>query len=281
MLAYIEKIAQSLIELLRFPIRVPMQNRLQDVSGRMIVLAEELNRLDPREFEPPVQFDFVEARRKIRSLSHAPQDHWERSARYLRDASEDQRTEEISHYSGIFGDARAACEEVIRLLACHRGAIAGGAGRSFAFIKDAELREAIERDYRELAHALMPGAAWRSAVVLAGSILAAIVYHMLTANAGHVSRAMKSLKAPRKKDGGVRDLTQNVGEDEWQLGDLVRVAVDLGLLPVAQVEAIAPVVRDYRSFLHPRKEIRAVYPCTEAEALLAKGALDAVCNQLG
>jgi hypothetical protein len=33
-------------------------------------------------------------------------------------------------------------------------------------------------------------------------------------------------------------------------------------------------------FVHPLKEVRASYSCTEAEALLAKGALGAVCNHL-
>jgi len=37
-------------------------------------------------------------------------------------------------------------------------------------------------------------------------------------------------------------------------------------------------LRDYRNFIHPKKEIRTGYPCTEAEAFMAKGALDAVCN---
>ncbi len=62
--------------------------------------------------------------------------------------------------------------------------------------------------------------------------------------------------------------------------DLIKVAADLNLIPKERAVAIDQVVRDYRNFVHPRKEIKAKHPCVEAEAMLAKGALDAVCNHL-
>jgi hypothetical protein len=39
-------------------------------------------------------------------------------------------------------------------------------------------------------------------------------------------------------------------------------------------------LRDYRNFVHPKKELRAQHPCTEAEALMSVGALEGVCNIL-
>jgi hypothetical protein len=45
-----------------------------------------------------------------------------------------------------------------------------------------------------------------------------------------------------------------------------------------RARTIDQVLRDYRNFVHPKKEIRAEHACSEAEALLAKGALDGVCN---
>src|SRR5262245_23874289 len=122
MIAYIEKIVTALIELLHFPLKPPLHTRLHDVASRLAVLAEELNRLDPRDFAPAVQYDFVEARRQVRSLALVPQDHWERTARALRDASEDQRTDDMQRYSKVFRDALAVCEQMLQVLDAHGGA---------------------------------------------------------------------------------------------------------------------------------------------------------------
>jgi hypothetical protein len=279
MIAYIEKIVTALIDLLRFPLKPPLHTRLQDVAGRLAVLAEELNRLDPRDFPAAVQFDFVEARRLVRTLALLPQDHWERHARALRDASEDQRTDDMQRYSKIFRDALAVCEQVLHVLEAH-GGVSARTGRSFAFVRDSKLRPGIERDYHELAQVLLPGGAWKSAVVLAGSILEAILYDQLTADASHVARAMASPRAPRKPSGAVRNITGNGGDDVWALADLVRVAVDIGLLPAARSEVLDPAVRHYRQLLLPRREVLTLQASTEADALLAKGGLDAICNHL-
>lgn len=48
--------------------------------------------------------------------------------------------------------------------------------RAFKFVKDADLRQIIERDYRELRLKVFPSGAWKSTVVLAGSILEAILF---------------------------------------------------------------------------------------------------------
>ena len=61
---------------------------------------------------------------------------------------------------------------------------------------------------------------------------------------------------------------------------LILVAEDIGKLPSENAKAIDQILRDYRNFVHPNKEVRAQHPCTEAQALMAKGALDAVCNYL-
>ena len=36
----------------------------------------------------------------------------------------------------------------------------------------------------------------------------------------------------------------------------------------------------HRNFVHPKKEIRAQHQCAEAEAMMAMGALEGVCNIL-
>ena len=58
------------------------------------------------------------------------------------------------------------------------------------------------------------------------------------------------------------------------------VAAAIGILKKEREPAIDQILRKYRNFIHPLAEIRGGIPCTEAEALLAKGALDSVCNDL-
>jgi hypothetical protein len=88
--------------------------------------------------------------------------------------------------------------------------------------------------------------------------------------------SLASNKAPKDRSGNVRDLDAG----EWKLYDLIEVATDISMLPKDRSKSIDQVLRDYRNFVHPKKEIRAKYPCTEAEAMMAVGALEAVCNVL-
>src|SRR5206468_11750058 len=71
---------------------------------------------------------------------------------------------------------------------------------------------------------------------------------------------------------------QPIESGDWRLADLIDVASELQILPEERGRTVDQVLRDYRNFVHPKKEIRAQHACTEAEALLAKGALEGVCN---
>ena len=128
----------------------------------------------------------------------------------------------------------------------------------------------MERDYRELSLILLPGGAWKSVVVMSGSILEAILYDQLTKDMPTQSQAMASSAAPPK------DITKGA----WGLHELIRVALDLKILRADRVNSIDQILRGYRNYVHPKKEIRSAHPCTEAEAFLSRGALDSVCNHL-
>jgi hypothetical protein len=185
------------------------------------------------------------------------------------------------HSGGNRDSLKTTLQRLLPVLDHYRGEGSWGGTRSFPLIADPELRDIIERDYRELAIVLFPAGAWKSCVVMAGSILEAILLDLLTQDLAHVTQAMGSLKAPKKgKKGPVKDITKGSLDEEWTLANLIDVAGDLGLLPAMDVKAIHQMLRDYRNFVHPRKEKKAAHPCTEAEAMLAKGALDAVCNHL-
>src|SRR5262249_10565839 len=139
--------------------------------------------------------------------------------------------------------------------------------RSFSFIKGKDLREIIERDYKELTLVLFPGGAWKSTVIMAGSILEAILFDRLSDPAWN-TKAMGSSVAPKGK------------LENWRLEDLVKVAADIGVITKDRADTFDQVLRDYRNFVHPKKEIKAAHPCGEGEAQLAIGGLNAVCDLL-
>lgn len=216
--------------------------------------AEELNRLDPRDFLPSAQFDFFMIRKQARRW--AAQQGGMAQVELPAIAQLARRTVDVlSHYGGEGSQAVV---------------------RSFSFIVDGDLRKIIERDYRELKLRVFPAGAWKSSVVLAGSILEAILFDQLAKDPATKQAALLSRKAPKDKAGKVKDLDAG----DWKLFDLIEVATDISLLPADRSKSIDQILRDYRNFVHPKKEIRAKYPCTEAEALLALGALDTVCNVL-
>jgi hypothetical protein len=212
-------------------------------------LASELLSLNTRDFEPAVRSRLMVLKAHIR--------HFVRERHFNQGALKDK------------------LRELRSLLDSYLGEGSRGVARSFPFITDAELKRIIERDYSELKLKLFPDEAWKSVVVMAGSILEAILFDVLT-QPNNKANANASLKAPRDKHQQPIDITTG----DWKLFNLIEVAVDLKILPPERGDAIDQVLRDYRNFVHPKKEVKARHLCNEAEALLAIGALDAVCNHL-
>ncbi len=229
-------------------------NDLKNVSpafGPVLISAvvEELNRLDPRDFLPIVQREFV-----IKRVSLRP---------YVGiDTVKTGRSWPKEQINGL-------CDGILKCLDSYTGENTFGKRREFNFVKDNDLRKIIERDYLELKTILFPSGAWKSVVVMAGSILEAILYDILTIGQSVLLRAAASNKAPKNKD---------INKGEWRLIDLINVSTDIGILTVDRACTIDQVLRDYRNFIHPKKEIKAQHECSEAEAYLAIGALDGICN---
>jgi hypothetical protein len=211
-------------------------------------LLQALEVLDPRDFDPDVQDEFMQARADIRLFAAIP---------------------------GYGRDVKQILKALSSLLDKYRGEGSHRVRRSFAFISDAKLREIIERDYSELSRILYPAGAWKSTVIMAGSVVEAILYDLMTADSAKQAKAMASGKAPKVKGG-----TKDIMDGDWKLHNLIEVATDIGLLPVDSEETFDRLLRDYRNFVHPKVEIRAGYPCGEPQAMMAKGALDAICDHL-
>jgi hypothetical protein len=187
--------------------------------------------------------------------------------------AEEQRRKELDAVQPSLCEAEHVCREVLEVLDLFAGVGSFRTPRQFPFIRNADLKAIVERDYRELSLILFPSGAWKSTVMLAGSILEAILNDLICQNPAREQQAVKHLKR-RKPTATIKS------PSEWCLGDLIDVATDLSLLSVDRAQTIDKVVRDYRNFIHPRAEIRAGHPCSEAEAGLAKFALDGVCDYL-
>lgn len=215
------------------------------------IAAEEIEKLDVRDFSPDTRFSYTIIRQKFRRLAC------------------------MSSYNG--NDAAKFFSLATNLLAVlqHYGEYGSSAlTRDFTYVTEPTLKSIIERDYVELNNIVIADGAWKSAVVLSGSILEALLYDFLE-RPSYYQQAMASQKAP-KRGGAVIDIKLK----EWKLFDLIQVAVDVGILPLARANSIDEILRNFRNFVHPKVELRNQFPCTEAEALLAKGALDSVCNHL-
>jgi hypothetical protein len=209
-------------------------------------LDQELEHLDPKDFLPVAQSDFAKFRYRLHNylaIQHSPQ--WQLAA--------------------------ALAGPLAKVLEQYNGEGSGARLRSFSFVKDVDLRNIIERDYRELKLRVFPQQAWKSTVILAGSILEAILYDRLSVDPAIKTRAMSSTKAPHGKD---------ISAGDWKLFNLIEVATDIGVLPADRADTIDQVLRDYRNFVHPKKELRSKHSCGEAEATMAVGALEGVCNHL-
>jgi hypothetical protein len=238
MTAYVKRIIQELLDM--------KGSQSLKTTALMDALVDELNRLDPRDFVPQVRYEFVE----------------NRSLYNLNIGSDIREVDWVE----------SQLRNLLKILDTYAGASSHAECRSFDFMSDKDLRAIVERDYMELSVYLFPSEAWKSCIIMAGSVLEAVLYDQLTADANILSKAEASSKAPKRL---------SIEKGEWKLQHLIDVAAELGIIPLNRAASVDQVLRDYRNFVHPKKEIKAAHPCTEAEALMAKGALDGVCNHLG
>lgn len=227
----------------------PRSAVVADAMTGLKEIVKELNRLDPRDFEPASQSEFLRVRGNLVLLSGA------------------------SNYTKP--KIQEAITPLLAVLNTYRGAVSSRVIRQFPYLTDAELRAIVERDYIELNVRLFPAGAWKSTVIMAGSILESILFDILS-DAKRVAVTNGSSKGAKGRGGVPIDIT--VDPDGWKLTHLIQVAVDTSVLPSSRADTIDQVLRDYRNFVHPQKEKKAKHECNEAEAGLAKYGLDGVCN---
>ncbi len=136
--------------------------------------------------------------------------------------------------------------------------------REFSFVRNAELRSILERDYAEIQRAFV-ASCWKSVIILSGGAIEAILVDRLQSEP---SRATASNKAPKNAD-----------ISKWDLNDLVNVAVDLGYVSPG-AEKLTHSVRDYRNLVHPGNEIRKKLRFDSEEARIALEVLHIIWRDL-
>jgi len=248
MVAHIIKLAEDLIT-------VAQPNHDNKLTGLNVfnvpkMIYQEIQNLKSTDFSPDVRYDFVLIRNQIQNQAN--------TGTYSQHKS---KYEKLS-------------KDLITILRRYNGSFENEIIREFNFLTDLDLKYIVERDYRELSIILFPEGAWKSVVIMSGSILEAILFDILS-NETNKIQANNSEKAPRRNSETVL-----IETGKWSLQKLIEVAVDINILPTKRASTIDQVLRDYRNFVHPKKEIRSEHQCSESEALMAKGALDGIYNHL-
>jgi len=141
-------------------------------------------------------------------------------------------------------------------------------------VRDGELREALRADLGAVDRALAAGE-WKSATVLAGSVLEALLLDALTGYAtGDVNRETQRMF----EDGTLRP-RPSTDPNSWALNQLVEVCAALTLIE-AHTAAQCRIAKDFRNLIHPGRMQRLAMRCTRATALSAAAATQHVIDDL-
>lgn len=137
-------------------------------------------------------------------------------------------------------------------------------GVDFSFLCDNDLRRIAARDYAEL-QIIRGRSAWKSQLVLTGGLIEALLLDALR------------VRREDAKASGAAEKSRQL--EEWSLGSLIDVAVELGIIG-QDAQKLGHSVRDYRNLVHPGREIRSSLTIDEPEAEIAVKVLQIVVRDL-
>lgn len=144
--------------------------------------------------------------------------------------------------------------------------------QNWDFVKQPELREILRRDYAEL-NKLLGVKAYKSSLIMCGSILEAVLVDVLREHEASAMDAYRELYA--KKGNYCPPIEQ------WKLFQLISVSEILGKLD-GDSRRQADILRDYRNLIHPTLETRRATMLDEelvfAEVSLLKRILKLLSN---
>ncbi|MBX3210191.1 MAG: hypothetical protein KF764_34485 [Labilithrix sp.] len=223
------------------------ENRWSDALGS---IHDELNKLDVMLLAPNVRASFILSRDVLRAGAHLhptyttdPSAAWEAIAQTLNDLG----------------------------MPLESYGLALVASRTFVWLADPKLRTIVERDYAEVVVRLLPGGAWKSSVILAGSVCEAILFDVLTGTPARLKRAGASAEVPQSKG-------KAVAAEDWKLEALIKIARDVKFIDQNREKTFDVGLRHFRNFIHPKREVKEEHACGEGEAHLAVGALIGLCD---
>lgn len=136
--------------------------------------------------------------------------------------------------------------------------------RDFSFVQDDKIRAILSRDFQEVQRAIISNS-WKSAIILAGSSIEAILLDLLKNNK---EVALNADSAPSSND-----------LDKWDLNQLINVAVEIELVD-SHVANLGHSVRGYRNLIHPGVEVRTELKIEPEEANMAFEILKIIIREL-
>jgi len=128
----------------------------------------------------------------------------------------------------------------------------------FVFVSNDEYKELLTRDFKELVECVNAGLN-KSVLVLAGSILEAVLIEYFTSTASNNTESKRIL--------------------DLKLYQLIEKAESEGLIS-KKAKELSGVVRDYRNYIHPAKEIRGLDSVDGESANIAYSLLKMILKEI-
>jgi hypothetical protein len=212
---------------------------------------QQLSQLDPRDFDPAKRAEFMVVRAQFAGIANP-----------------------LPNKSISGSMVNSAFVNLRPILDFYRGEGSHLDSKPFSFTRQTDLADIIRRDYADLCLRVYPSRAWKSAVVLAGSILEAVLYDVLTDPKNQANADAYAASQPQHANKG------SILAGRWTLEALIDVAVGINLLRSQDEKIVHQTLRDFRNFIHPMKEIRTLQSAGANEAGLALNALNAIIDHL-
>lgn len=141
------------------------------------------------------------------------------------------------------------------------------------FIRPAAFRELLRADLASIERSLRE-ADWKSATVMAGSALEALLLWKL--KAAKPTSAVQAQAAALSAAGKIKKPKPSL--DEWDLHQLSAVAHALKLITDDTAQQVN-LARNFRNLIHPGKAIRMAQPCDRGTAFAAMAGVDLVVRE--
>lgn len=145
---------------------------------------------------------------------------------------------------------------------------------NIGFIKEIDLRDSLGVDIGATNQALSNGE-WKSATVLAGSIIEALLLWAIQQNySDRVTAAVDALK----RKGVIKD-EPHKDANEWNFFQLIEVANEIGIIK-KDTAIQSRLAKDYRNLIHAGREKRLAQKCDRGTALSAVAAVELTIRDL-